>query len=184
MENYEDFADDHWHVQDWLAVYDPAVDPTTHRSIVYIDNRSYSPEEQADYDAMMADIDDGYYSMRIIKDYHFYENIGKYVQFKQGWDDWYPGSEAIADPESNIYIKYSDHQYEYAAMRRYANQLLDFGTYFGTAIFLNHFMSAIDAGFRIKKGNENREILLTLHTEPLVRSTGAAGLQTGIAVTF
>ncbi len=184
IEAYEDYADVHWHVDDWLDIYDPAVDPTTHRATVYIDNQHYSPENETDYAAMMVDIQDGYTTMSIMKDYHFYENIGKYQQFKQGWDDWYPGSEVPGDPLNGIIGRYSDNQYDYAGMRREANKLLDFGTYFGTAIFLNHFMSAIDAGFRIKKGNGNQDILITLHTEPVIKQNGTAGLQTGLSVTF
>jgi len=184
IEAYEDYADDHWHVVDWLDVYDPAVDPTTHRATVYVDNRSYAPENEASYAAMIADIDDGYSNMTIMKDYHFYENIGKYQQFKHGWDDWYPGSEDLDAPAYGIYASYSPNQYQYSSMRREANKLLDFGTYFGTAIFLNHFMSAIDAGFRIKKGNGNQDILITLHTEPVVKQNGTSGMQAGLSVTF
>ncbi|MEA2077052.1 MAG: hypothetical protein U9O95_03445 [Candidatus Marinimicrobia bacterium] len=184
IESYEDYADFHWDVNDWLNVYDPNIHPTTHRATVYIDNHSYSPEDVAEYNAMMVDMANGYTNLSIQKDYHFYENIGKYQQFKQGWDDWYPGSEDPGDPLNGIFAKYSDNQYEYAGMRRDANKLLDIGTYFGTAIFLNHFTSAIDAGFRIKKHNENQDILLTLHTAPLIRQSGAVGIQTGINVSF
>lgn len=181
---YEDFADEHWHVKDWLEVYNPAVDPSTHRSTVYVDWRSYSPEVESDYALMMADIADGFTTLEIEKDYHFYENIGKYQQFRQGWDDWVAGGESTSDPDHGIYARYSENQYSYAALRRHANYILDIGKYFGTAIFLNHFISAIDAGFRLKKHNENQDILFTLHMAPLVRQEGAVGIQTGINVTF
>ncbi|RKY55145.1 MAG: hypothetical protein DRP93_03930 [Candidatus Neomarinimicrobiota bacterium] len=184
VEEYEDYADVHWNVSDWLNVYDPAIHPTTHHVIVYIDHRSYSPENETDYTAMMTDIENGCTTKSIVKDYHFYENIGKYQQFKQGWDDWYPGSEDLDAPSYGIYASYSPNQFEYSSMRREANKLLDFGTYFGTAIFLNHFMSAIDAGFRIKKGNDNQEILITLHTAPVIKQNGTSGLQTGLSVIF
>ena len=181
---YEDFADAHWHVDDWLDVYNPAVDPSTHRSTVYVDWRSYSPEIESDYLLMMADIADGFTHLEIEKDYHFYENIGKYQQFRQGWDDWVAGGESTSDPDHGIYARYSENQYNYAALRRHANYILDIGKYFGTAIFLNHFISAIDAGFRLKKHNGNNDILLTLHTVPLIRQEGNVGIQTGINVAF
>lgn len=184
VDAYEDYADQHWDVNDWLAVYDPNIHPTTHRSSVYVDNTAYSPEVVDSYTAMVADIEDGYHVLYVVKDYHFYENIGKYQQFKQGWDDWYPGSEDPGDPLNGVYPKYSENQYTYSAMRLDANILLDYATYCGTAIFLNHFISAIDAGFRIKKHNENQDILLTLHTAPLVRRSGAVGIQTGISLSF
>ena len=181
VEDYEDYADLHWHVSDWLNVYDPNIHPTTHHAVVYVDHRQYSPEDLDDYAAMRADIDDGYFNLSIMKDYHFYENIGKYQQFKQGWDDWYPGSEIS---EEGIYVQYSDNQFSYSSMRKEANKFLDIATYFGTAIFLNHFTSAIDAGFRLKKHNENQDIFLTLHAAPLLRQSGAVGIQTGINVSF
>jgi len=184
IEEYEDYADLHWHVDAWLEVYDPNIHPTTHHAVVYVDYSQYSPEDPDDYAAMQSDIDDGFVSLSIMKDYHFYENIGKYQQFKQGWDDWYPGSEDPGDPMNGIRGRYSDNQYDYSSMRKEANLLLDYATYCGTALFLNHFISAIDAGFRIKKHNENQDILLTLHTAPLIRQRGAVGIQTGINVSF
>jgi hypothetical protein len=184
VDAYEDFADLHWDVEGWLNEYDPNIDPNTHRSTVYVDNIAYSPEDIESYANMMSDIDNGYTELRIIRDFHFYENIGKYQQFKQGWDDWYDGSEIPGDPLNGISGQYSDNQYIYAGMRREANELLDFATYFGTAIFLNHFISAIDAGFRIKKHNENQDILFTLHTAPMIRRSGAVGIQTGIDLRF
>lgn len=184
VDAYEDYADEHWHVDDWLNVYDPAVDPVTHRSTVYVDYRSYSPEVEADYTAMITDINNGYNLLEIEKDYHFYENISKYEQFKQGWDDWGETPEIASDPILGTYARYSVNQYNYAALRRHANYIFDIGKYFGTAIFLNHFISAIDAGFRIKKHNGNNDILLTLHTVPLIRQEGNVGIQTGINVAF
>ena len=181
---YESYADEHWNVENWLAVYNPNVDPTTHTSTVYVDDRNYSPQNEDDYARLMADMADGYTRITISKDYHFYENIGKYQQFKQGWDDWGDTAEIPSNPELGIYAKYSDSQYEYASMRRYANKLLDFGTYFGTAIFLNHFISAIDAGFRIKNINDKQDILLTLEAMPIIRPNGISGIQTGINVAF
>ncbi len=182
--DYELFADENWHVENWLAVYDPNIHPTTHTSTVYVDWRSYSPQVPAEYTQMIADINDGYASLSIGKDYHFYENIGKYQQFMQGWDDWVAGEESLSDPDHGIYARYSELQYEYAAMRRAANKLLEISTYCGTAIFLNHFISAIDAGFRLKKDNGNQDILLTLEAIPIIRPNGSAGIQTGVNVTF
>ncbi|MFA6618728.1 MAG: hypothetical protein WCT23_06655 [Candidatus Neomarinimicrobiota bacterium] len=184
IDDYEDFADENWDVENWLNFYDPAIHPTTHHAIVYVDRNAYSPESESEYERMMADINDGYEEVTIWKDYHFYENIGKYEQFKMGWKDWVSGQETPSDPELGIYAKYSDNQYSYASMRRAANKLLQFSTYCGTAIFLNHFISAIDAGFRLKKLNENQDILLTLTAAPIIRSEGVSGIQAGFNMTF
>jgi hypothetical protein len=175
---YEGYADIHWSVDKWIDHYNPLNDPTTHGAIIYVDNRAYYPHVVSSYDAMMDDIDDGYTSIIIEKDYHFYENIGKYEQFKAGWDDWAPGTE---DPS---YPKYSDKQYEYSSMRKDANILLKAGGYFGTAILMNHFISAFDAAFRIKKANDNQQISVKLYSAPLLSGGNKAGFQTGIYVTF
>ncbi len=184
VEEYEDYADLHWNVTDWIGVYDPVTDPTTHTSTVYVDNRSYSPQIESSYQAMMTDIANGYTHITIQKDYHFYENIGKYEQFKAGWDDWTPGGEDPGDPLNGITPKYSDNQYTYSGMRRTANNFYRIGGYFGTALFFNHFISAIDAGFRIKKLHENGEIGCKLYTAPMIGSSEAIGFQAGIALSF
>lgn len=182
--DYEIFADENWHVKDWLDVYDPSIHPNTHHSTVYVDQNAYSPEVELEYERMIADINNGYNEITIGKDYHFYENIGKYQQFKMGWNDWIAGEESDSDPDHGIYARYSENQYTYAGMRMAANKLLEFGTYCGTAIFLNHFISAIDAGFRIKKVNGNQDILLTFMAAPIIRPEGATGIQTGFNVAF
>lgn len=184
VENYENYADVHWSVEDWLSHYDPANDPTTHTAIVYVDNRTYSPQNESSYNDMMADIEDGYQNLRIERDYHFYENIGKYEQFRSGWDDWTSGGEDPGDPMEGVFPKYSDNQYAYAGMRRKANNLLKIGGYFGTALFFNHFISAIDAGFRIKKYNDDREILTTLYCAPFWGASKNMGMRTGVYISF
>jgi len=184
---YEAYADLNWDVERWLENYNPLYDASTHSAVVYVDNRAYSPHilsGTSGYNAMMADIDDGYQSITIMKDYHFYENIGKYEQFKSGWNDWSAGGEEPGNPDEGIYPKYSENQYLYAGMRRTANQILKAGGYFGTAVFLNHIVSAIDAGFRIKKRNAGEEIVCTLYWSPIFSDGARTGLQTGISVTF
>lgn len=187
VSEYESYADGNWDVERWLENYNPLHDASTHSAVVYVDNRAYSPHilgGSNGYNAMMADINDGYTTLSIMKDYHFYENIGKYEQFKSGWNDWIAGGEEPGNPDEGIYPKYSDNQYAYASMRRTANQILKAGGYFGTAVFLNHIVSAIDAGFRINKLNTSKEIVCTLYWSPILHGGERAGLQTGICVTF
>ena len=184
IDDYKDFADEYWLVETWLEKYNPVTDPTTHTATVYVDNRAYSPQIESSYNAMIADMDNGYDNISIDKDYHFYENIGKYEQFKAGWVDWTLAGEDPGDPMQGIYRKYSNDQYEYAGMRRAANDLLRIGGYFGTALFFNHFISAIDAGFRIKKLHANQEILCKLYYAPMISASNMIGIQTGIHVTF
>jgi hypothetical protein len=184
IEQYEDYADTHWSVTDWLAHYDPAADPTTHTAVVHVDNRTYSPQQQESYNALMQDIADGYREISIERDYHFYENIGKYEQFKKGWDDWTAAGEDPGDPLAGVYPKYSDNQYTYASLRRNANDLLKIGGYFGTALFFNHIISAADAGFRIKKHNAEHAAYASLYCVPYRNAVRGIGMRTGIQITF
>lgn len=181
---YEQYADNHWTVSKWLGTYNPVSDPTTHTATVYVDNRSYSPQIPQSYSAMITDIQDGYQSLSILKDYHFYENIGKYEQFKAGWDDWAPGTENPGNPLEGIYPTYSENQSVYARMRRSANDLLKIGGYFGTALFFNHFISAIDAGLRIRYHNEKQDVSYNFYSAPLIGETGLAGIRGGINIRF
>ncbi|MDX9781321.1 MAG: hypothetical protein RBT66_09825, partial [bacterium] len=181
---YEQYADNHWSVSKWLDHYNPLSDPTTHTATVYVDNRSYSPQIQQSYEAMKEDIQDGYRTLTIVRDYHFYENIGKYEQFKAGWDDWAPGTEDPGDPLSGIYPTFSENQSLYALQRRAANDLLKIGGYFGTALFFNHFIAAIDAGLRIRYLNEKHGISYSFFSAPLIGNTGLSGIRGGINVRF
>lgn len=184
VEAYEDYADQHWSVAKWLEHYDPAQDPSTHTATVYVDNQHYSPQIESSYASMKADILDGYTELHIMRDYHFYENIGKYEQFKAGWDDWAPGTEDPGDPLAGIIPIYSENQSDYAVMRRQANDLWKIGGYFGTALFFNHFIAAIDAGFRIRNANAGTEISASFYSLPYLDSSASAGIMSGISITF
>jgi hypothetical protein len=184
IEHYENYADQHWSVEKWVDNYNPVSDASTHTATVYVDNRSYSPQIENDYNAMMADIQDGYQQLRIVRDYHFYENIGKYEQFKAGWDDWSPGTEDPGDPLAGIPPLYSENQSSYAQMRRDANQLLKISGYFGTALFFNHFISAIDAGFRIRRHHGKTDIAASFYTAPYLDTKASTGMISGIRITF
>lgn len=184
VQAYEDYADQHWLLEKWLENYDPVQDPSTHTAIVYVDNQHYSPQNESSYTAMKADIQDGYTELRILRDYHFYENIGKYEQFKAGWDDWTPGSENPGDPLAGIIPAFSDNQSNYAGMRRKANDLWKIGGYFGTALFFNHFIAAIDAGFRIRNVNAKTEVSASFYSAPYMDSRASTGILSGIRITF
>ncbi|MDZ7821918.1 MAG: hypothetical protein U5N26_08950 [Candidatus Marinimicrobia bacterium] len=106
------------------------------------------PQDEDSYRDLMADIADGYRNIRIERDYHFYENIGKYEQFMSGWDDWTGSIVDPGDPLEGLYPKQSDRQYAYAGMRRDANDLLKIGAYSGEQLcFINHFISAVVCRF-------------------------------------
>lgn len=183
VSQYEDYADLHWSAAEWLDTYDPVTDPTTHTSTVYVDGIPYSPQDISSYTLMKTDMENGYSSVVAERDYHFYENIGKYSQFKAGWDDWVAGGEDPGDPLNGIYGSYSDNQYTYSGMRANANVFLKAGNYIITAVICNHLTSAIQAGIVAGKLNSNGTSL-AVHSMPIVTTQGHIGYGAGLTLSF
>lgn len=65
----------------------------------------------------------------------YYEMIGKYDQFRAGWDD-------------------PNHRETYMDMRYDANKTLDKAKYAVMGVLANHFLSAFDAAYTAKKYNQ------------------------------
>jgi hypothetical protein len=155
---YEDFADTHWDVIRWLDDYygeyhDPYVNAEaakTHNVFLLVGNRRYTFTEFIQTFRTWEDWQDVRDRIDLEKEYHFYENISKYKQFKQGWDDWRDYKD---DPDYQVIQRSSPNQEKYADMRKYANDLLKRSTYFSSAIMFNHLISAFDAYFRTTKYN-------------------------------
>lgn len=183
VSQYEDYADLHWSAEQWLSTYDPVTDATTHTSTVYVDGIPYSPQDESSYDLMKTDMENGYTDIVAERDYHFYENIGKYSQFKAGWDDWVAGGEDPGDPLNGVYGSYSDNQYAYSSMRANANVFLKAGNYIATAIIFNHLASAIQAGISAGKLNSNGTSL-AVHSMPIVTAQGHIGYGAGLTLSF
>ena len=127
-------------------------------------------------------MDNGYTTLNIEREYHFYENIGKYAQFKAGWDDWLPGGEDPGDPMNGDYGQYSDNQYLYSSMRRDANKYLHMAGYFASAVVFNHVISALDAGLNIKLHNKNDH--LSVFALPSVDINNYPGIFAGVTINF
>tara|TARA_Y100001947_G_scaffold158547_1_gene172043 strand:- start:1358 stop:2293 length:936 start_codon:yes stop_codon:yes gene_type:complete len=83
----------------------------------------------------------------LVRDRHFYENIGKYDQFVGGWSDaasdWYWEEKDVGD-SIEIVIKTPKKQ-DFLDQRYTANQWLSFAKYSVTALMFNHVISGLDA---------------------------------------
>ena len=83
----------------------------------------------------------------LVRDRHFYENIGKYDQFVGGWSDaasdWYWEEKDVGD-SIEIVIKTPKKQ-NFLDQRYTANQWLSFAKYSVTALMFNHVISGLDA---------------------------------------
>jgi hypothetical protein len=85
----------------------------------------------------------------------YFELIGKYPQFNQGWDDA-PSTFTYGDPLTARFIYYSGE-------RGLANRYYDRATTFVTIALVNHLLSAIDAAWAAASANSD------LHAEARLR---------------
>jgi hypothetical protein len=84
------------------------------------------------------------------KTQQYYEMIGKYDQFRGGWDDYW-------GPDSLLYDTVpSPHRAQYLDMRKKANDLLDKADKFIIYALVNHLVSAIDAAIDARRHNRNQ----------------------------
>ena len=76
----------------------------------------------------------------------YYEMIGKYDQFRGGWDDYWGGDTAT------VYV--SPRRTAYMDMRKKANDYLDNANTLLIVSMLNHLISAFDAAISAKRHNK------------------------------
>ena len=85
--------------------------------------------------------------VEVVKDRHFYENIGKYDQFLGGWSDaatdWYPEEKDVGD-STEIVIKTPKKQ-KYLLQRDDSNRLKRYANYSISAVLFNHVISGLEA---------------------------------------
>ena len=96
----------------------------------------------------------------VVRDRHFYENIGKYDQFLGGWDDarsdWYWEEKSVGD-SIEIIIK-TPRKADYIDQRYKSNQMLNMAKYSITVIMFNHVISGIESvWYNQRKARLNKE---------------------------
>ncbi len=82
-------------------------------------------------------------------DQQYYEEVGKYVQFRAGWDDHAGGGDSLIFDRSYVTAR----NQEYTLKREHANDLLSYADYAVALVILNHITSLIDAGLAAKSYN-------------------------------
>ena len=185
MESYQKYADNNWSFADWIYDYhdfefseysylweNPAgeylgIGESSHFVQFYYGEsnqiiRTTDPNfiEELQWELIQSinsgdDIYSGEHSIEVIKDQHFYENIGKYNEFFSGWAD---------GDTTHINISITNHGY-HTARSPIKNNYLDsydraetFSDYAENAmlcIYFNHFISMIDAFILTHKFNGN-----------------------------
>ncbi|MFA3782904.1 hypothetical protein ABRY23_07575 [Melioribacteraceae bacterium 4301-Me] len=155
---FQNFADEHWSVVRYaqyalehLAPKDPPGGPY---QLFYPDKQNLPPWEQVNWselNRMERDIG-GYYSHTLPRhgDQQYYEEIGKYPQFNQGWDD--------APPQFNYGDPVTPNFHYYSGLRGKANDYYDIASKAVIVVFLNHLISAIDAVWTAHSYNKHISI--------------------------
>jgi hypothetical protein len=89
----------------------------------------------------------------VVRDQHYYENIGKYNLFYAGWDD----SENLEIFDNDRYlVAKSPNKWFYRSERTLANEYKTYAGYAVSAVLLNHVVSMIDAVFTTQSYNKRK----------------------------
>jgi hypothetical protein len=159
-DEFEAFADEHWIEGDSAAAL--AGDTTSYVGWLWTEHDVLDDE-----DTLVAD--DFTHHLPDWRDQQYYEMIGKYDQFRAGWDDYWldPAKyeERINDTLGFRYISPNRERYE--TMRKDANDLLDRANKFIIVSMLNHLISAFDAALAANRYNKNKaaDMWLTVNAE-------------------
>ena len=99
--------------------------------------------------------------IQVVRDRHFYENIGKYDQFLGGWSDaqlsWFWEEKDVGD-STEIIIK-TPLKENYINQRYESNQMLNMAKYSITVLMFNHVFSGIESvWYNQRKAKQKKEI--------------------------
>jgi hypothetical protein len=90
--------------------------------------------------------DEGTHTLPSTKTQQYYEMIGKYDQFMEGWDDWVQGGPSL-----------TPHRDHYETLRDNSNKELIKASYCAMIVLANHVISAFDASWSVKRHNRKIE---------------------------
>lgn len=104
------------------------------------------------------DIGNGYsHSLAPFGDQQYYEMIGKYPQFSHGWND--------SNPSDTDYHILSPNFKSYSIMRGKANDLYNVASTAVIGIYVNHFLSVLDAAWSV--ANYNSKLAMKMRVEQM-----------------
>lgn len=161
---YENWADEYWDMKRWVNdsaillsdiksngypnVNDVRIDGSHHITIII--NGKYESS-----DILLENPNIEYVELR---DWDFYEGIGKYDQFVAGWDDaksnWEIIRKKIKNGEDELIVMTPNKQY-YLNLRNDSNILYKNAKFAASALLFNHIFSALDA---LWNANKNKEL--------------------------
>ena len=168
--DYQKFADENWNVKDWWNFTQSGPEVIENNGLYFTDNKlkamrdyvgthhltihlkgdlvnlfntEFLTSDSLSILSSYLDSDD----LSMVKDRHYYENIGKYDQFVGGWSDvstsWYWEEKDVGD-STEIVIKTPMKQ-SYLDDRYKSNQWLSFAKFSISAMMFNHVISGLEA---------------------------------------
>jgi hypothetical protein len=182
--DYQKFADENWNIQNWWNFTQSGPATVENNGLYFTDNKlkamrdyvgthhltvhlkgdlvnlfntEFLTSDSLSLLSSYLDSDD----VTMVKDRHYYENIGKYDQFVGGWSDvstnWYWEEKDVGD-STEIIIKTPKKQ-SYLDERYKSNQWLSFAKFSVSAMMFNHVISGLEAVYanRINKNNKTRK---------------------------
>ena len=191
--DYQKFADENWNVKDWWNFTQSGPEVIENNDLYFTDNKLKAMRDYVgthhltihlkgdlvnlfNTEFLTSDslsILSGYLDsddLRMVKDRHYYENIGKYDQFVGGWSDvstsWYWEEKDVGD-STEIVIKTPMKQ-SYLDDRYKSNQWLSFAKFSISAMMFNHVISGLEAVWanrsikNEKSGEDTKKIDLDL----------------------
>jgi hypothetical protein len=153
---FEGYADREWNVvkyAEWLNEY--IVDVDAGENLISINpDASLNPWERVNWDELNAAEKDFSHKLPPYGEQQYYELIGKYPQYSPGWREF--------DPADNDYHHVPPQFLFYADMRGTANDYYNVATKAVIGIYINHFLSALDAVW--SAASYNKDIALNIRT--------------------
>ena len=174
---YKTFANNNWDFSHWLSSYndfngtayesiwtDPQgvytqIGESSHFVQFYFNGelKRTTDDDFLDlYETLLSEIDAGIdiynqHSITIVKDQHFYENIGKYNEFFSGWVDADIDNIIVETTGQNYTIALSPKKNSYINSYEKAEKFSDISENVLTSMYFNHFISMLDAFILARK---------------------------------
>jgi hypothetical protein len=151
---FQDYADNHWSAvkyAEYLNTYAAKYRTNKDNAHIYIDpNTSLKPWQRVDFGAINAYESAGFslgFSHKLPKygEQQYYELIGKYDQFKYGWDTYLHDANGLPLDDSGYDKDIPQQLLDYATNRGSANNFYTASRLAVSLVVVNHLLSAVDA---------------------------------------
>ncbi len=156
---FEDYANGHWSVDkyaDWIYYnkynYESATDKVEYDELFNNGKVSWKALHRVE-----DEIPTFSHNLEVYGHQQYYEMIGKYKQFRSGWDDFKEDYEANDSVSPNFT--------HYSGMRGDANDLYNIASKAVVVVVINHIASAVEAAWSASKYNKSLETNVTMEKQ-------------------